>query len=459
MVEVAAVPALGEAGVGLRSHRLREHALYSTLVLLLATLYALAAVLSGAVTDRLPALGSMLFGFDQLQPLGWLAAALPVLVGVTLRLPWQRLAPRLDRLQGFAAGLRPRTRMLLALGLAAYSFCWFLGLRNNFVNPDGAAFSAKFPATPPLPPTSHDEMLEIYLHSRFWSYTSRAFGWSVEYSFQFLSSVAGGIFVVLLVVFSWIVLGERRWPILVLGVGSAGFMQLFFGDVENYTLVTTLILLYFLTGYLYLEGRVSLLVPSAVVAVAITFHLLAAFLLPSLSYLYVVALRRRQLWSVAGAAAALIAIPLAVVVYFHYNGLPFETIRTSNAMGQAGKMDRFASPDLVYHGQITGLVFLLFPPVLGFLPLVAHKRIPLSSFNVFMLLAVLVFVGYVFTWRAQLGVYNDWNLYAPGALPLAILFWYNFARADRLMNKAGIAVALILTSAAHSYAWIIGNHV
>jgi hypothetical protein len=64
----------------------------------------------------------------------------------------------------------------------------------------------------------------------------------------------------------------------------------------------------------------------------------------------------------------------------------------------------------------------------------------------------------VYGWRAALGVYNDWNLYAPAALPLAILFWHNFARAETLFNKAGIGAALILTSAAHSYAWIIDNH-
>jgi hypothetical protein len=56
-------------------------------------------------------------------------------------------------------------------------------------------------------------------------------------------------------------------------------------------------------------------------------------------------------------------------------------------------------------------------------------------------------------------VYDDWHLYAPAALPLAVFFWYNFARADWLMNKVGIAAALILTSGVHSYAWIIRNHV
>ena len=437
-----------------------ETALYGALVLLLCTLYTIAAVLPGSVRDRHPAVASMLFGFDQLRPLGWAALVLPVLVGVTLRLPWHRLLTPVDRVLCALEGLRPRTRVLLGLAVGAYSFVWFLGLRNQFINPDGGAFSAKFHADVPVrgATVTHDEMLELFVHSRFWHYTSRAFGWSVEYSYQFLSAAAGGMFVVLLLYFSRLTMGDRRWVVLVLGVVSTGFMQLFFGDVENYTLVTLLIFAYFLAGHLHLEGRVSLVVPSAVLAVAITFHLLAAFLLLSLAYLYVLSLRRRRLWSVVAAAVTLVVIPAAVVVYFHHNGLPFGVIRTSNAFGQAGKLQRFAAPDAVYHGQITSLVFLLFPPVLCFVPLIAFRRIALTPLNVFLALAALVYLVYVFTWRADLGVYNDWNLYAPAALPLAILFWRNFALARELANKAAIGVALILTSAVHSYAWIIRNH-
>ncbi|MDQ3979430.1 MAG: hypothetical protein M3314_07765 [Actinomycetota bacterium] len=441
--------------------RKREAAVYRSLVLLLATLYAIAAVLPDALRDRFPALAAMLFGFDQLKPLGWFAFLLPLLVVFVLRLPSDSIAEPVDRLLARVAGVSSRTRVLLALIAATYSFTWFLGLRNQFINPDGMAFSVKFHADLPVrgATVSHDEIFELYLHSRFWHHTNRAFGWTVEYSYQFLSSLAGAIFVVLLLTFAWVALHEKRWIVLVLGVGSAGFMQLFFGDVENYTLVTTLILLYLVTGYLYLEDRISLLVPSGVLAVAVTFHLLAAFLLLSLAYLYFVALRRRQLLSVALAAVILLAIPSAVVLYFHDHGLPFEVIRTSNAFGQAGKLQRFAAPSLEYHSQIVSLVFLLFPPVLCLIPLLAYRRVDLTRFNIFMALAVAVFIAYVFTWRADLGVYNDWNLYAPAALPLAIFFWYNLARADALVNKAGIVAALILTSGVHSYAWIIRNHV
>src|SRR5919202_4103796 len=139
-----------------------EAALYSSLVLLLATLYAVAAVLPRHLTDRSPTLAGMLFGFDQLRPLGWSAFVLPLLVVVTLRLPWDRVARPVNTLLARIAKLSSRARAMLALAVGTYSFSWFLGLRNQFINPDGMAFSGKFHTEVPVrgASVSHDEILE-----------------------------------------------------------------------------------------------------------------------------------------------------------------------------------------------------------------------------------------------------------------------------------------------------------
>ncbi|MDP8975606.1 MAG: hypothetical protein M3N28_04430 [Actinomycetota bacterium] len=438
----------------------QEHVLSATLVLLLATVYALAAIVPARAEDRFQRVAPVLFGFDQLEPIGWAAAALPVLAAVALRLPWHRLVGRAEALQAFVEGRSRATRAVLAIGVGVACFGVFFALRNESLNPDGAALAAKFQADVPVKGAhlTHDELLELYVHSRFWAYTNGAFGWSVERSYQFLSSAAGAVFVVVLLAFGRSLLGNRRYPILVLGIASTGFMQLFFGDVENYTLVTTLILLYLFTAHLYIQERTNLLVPTTVLAVAICFHLIAAFLLLSLAYLCLVALRRREWRPILGAGAVLVAVPLVVALYFNHHGLPLESIRTGNAFGQAGNIERFAAPNVSYHGQIVSLLFLLFPPVLLFVPLLMYKRIDLTPFNAFLASAAGAMAMYMFAWKAQLGVYNDWNLYAPAILPLAVLFWYNLACAEGLWNKAGVTAAVVLTSGVHSYAWIVGNH-
>jgi hypothetical protein len=58
-----------------------------------------------------------------------------------------------------------------------------------------------------------------------------------------------------------------------IGAVSGGYMQLFFGDVENYTVSAAIVVFYVLAAHRYLSGEVGLHVPSAILAVAMCFHL------------------------------------------------------------------------------------------------------------------------------------------------------------------------------------------
>jgi hypothetical protein len=437
-----------------------EFRVYAGLVVVLATSYAAAAVLPASIRDRHPGVAAVLFGVDQLSPLRWAAFLLPVLAVGALFLPWERLAKPARTVSAALDGLSQRAWTVMAACVAAYSFLVFISFRNGFVNPDGGALAEKFRVDVPTrgAHVTFDEMLELYVHSRFWYHTSRAFGWSVEFSYQVLSSLSGAVFVFVAIVFARMLLPKRGYAIFFAGLMSAGLMQLFFGDVENYSLVTTLLLLYFFTGYLFLEGRASLLLPTATLALAITFHLLACSLLPSLGYLYVVALGRRGVRALLAPTSVLVLLPAAVGVSLSWSGImPTASIGSSNALGQGGKLQRFATPSFAYHGQIVSLLLLLFPPTVLVVPLVAFRRVAANRFNAFMAVGAGGMLLYMFVWRSAIGVYNDWNLYAPAALPLAILFWRNFSPID-MPRKAGVTAALLLTSAAHTYAWIGGNH-
>src|SRR6187397_1780876 len=82
-----------------------------------------------------------------------------------------------------------RAMLVLASGVVFYA------LRNWFINPDGEAFPMKFMVDVPLRgfhPT-HDEMWELYIHSKFWAFTNTTLGWSVAQSYQVLSCAAGAV--------------------------------------------------------------------------------------------------------------------------------------------------------------------------------------------------------------------------------------------------------------------------
>lgn len=401
------------------------------------------------------------FGFNQLQHtspvisfcmvalagLGWVARSR--LFGL-----WTKLNARMSRLTG-----SQKTQVLLLALLVCGLLFW--GLRNEFINNDGIQLEPKFARDVPVRGAhlTHDEILELFVHSRFWFYTNQLFGWSVAQSYQVLSSIGGVFFVALLFKYGF-ALGRERGGMIVAGVAACGFMQLFFGDVENYTLVSVLILAYLYTGHLYLKRRCSLIVPSAILGTAMMFHLLAGWLLPSLVYLYWMSARKREFRAMALGAVSGLVICCCTIAYFHYNGLPLkELYYNSHAFGHGGDIGgQLADVSLDSYFQKINLLFLLVPPVIFIIPMILFGRIGWRPETAFLSIATFFMVVFMFIWKAMLGVYDDWNLFAPAMIPLSILLWHTMSRANSLPWKNSIAYFTIMLSALHSYSWIVSNH-
>lgn len=65
------------------------------------------------------------------------------------------------------------------------------------MNSDAFGFYEKFLYDVPLKGArlTHDEMWDLYIHSRFWFITNQRFDWIIELSCQVLSCLAGGVFI------------------------------------------------------------------------------------------------------------------------------------------------------------------------------------------------------------------------------------------------------------------------
>ena len=93
---------------------------------------------------------------------------------------------------------------------------------------------------------THDELLELSVHSRLWAVLHAACGWDVAQTYRATSCLAGGAAALL-------ALGlARRYPparrlLVVSGVFARGRVLVFFGDVENYTVTNVLVLAYLAT--------------------------------------------------------------------------------------------------------------------------------------------------------------------------------------------------------------------
>ncbi len=447
------------AGVSAKTRSLQEHHVYVLLILLMAATYLCAPWL----------LPEDAFGFRQLQNL-----PLPVLLacyaGGAMLVFWSGRANLFGRgrLQATAADAQPdqsvrgRLRWVLPyLLVAAICVMLFWLLRTNVFNSDTNDLKRKFAQDVPVlgAHVSYDEMLELYVHSRFWYYTNRRLGWTVVKSYQVLSVLAGGAFVLILLAFARRLL-PSHWAALCLLVVSGGFMQLFFGDAENYTITSALILAYLLSGYVFIQDRTRVAVPSAILAVAMCFHFLSGWLVPSLLYLYVVAARRRQYAAMALGVVLSGTIVGGTLLFFHLNGWPIEDfLYRSHSLGHGLRFrEVLATPSLQHYWEITNLLFLLFPAILFFVPLLWFRRTDARPVNVFLGLAALLLLALMYVWNPMLGVYNDWNLFAAAGIPLSLLFAYNFVRAEGLKYKKQIYLGILWASAVPSYAWIAANH-
>lgn len=355
---------------------------------------------------------------------------------------------------------RART-ILFALLLAGACGWMFLSWSNHYINRDGLALFAKIPndVADHGAHVTHDEMLELYVHSRLYFYANRLFGWSVGRCYQVASALSGAVFVFILVLMSGALAPRSRVTFVGL-ILSCGFVQLFFGDVENYTMVAVAILFYLAMADRYLEGSVRLWVPSACFSLALGFHLLSGWLLPSLVYLFSRPRSRNRLRETTLGAAALVLPMAALLLFFHFHGLPIQRLwESSHVGGMGGNYAREIAPlDLRYHWGMFNVMLLLCPIVVVAPTLLYFKRFgadPASRFLQFAASSMLVFT---FVWRAQLGIMEDWNLFAPGFIPMAILVSRGLSRVDRSPLQIAATTAWILTASLHTYVWVLSNH-
>ena len=412
------------------------------------------------------------WGFDALGPLGRDRTLVGFLLAVLAMMAYQRHRPRADALV-MTVQTYLYARPIVVVAAAVLGVFVFFGLRNEYLNSDGVALRWAIPQIAESGKVEFDEMWESYLHARFWSATNGAFNWSVRLSYQVASSIAGGAFILVLWSYARRLLPGASLPFFLL-MACGGYMQLFFGDVENYTMVTVLIVAYFLVSARFLQEQHSVVAPTAALALAMSFHMLAAFLLPSLGVLYLVELRRRRFLQIGLGMAVFVTIILGTVALL---GGPLESLYQGShgtsairellsagrgalaSDGQAVEMGRWVAPALdAYHWDQYNLLALMFPAHLLLIPLVLGGRIRLDWINVHLIVASLGMAILQFGYLSMLGAYGDWNLNANAAIPPTILVWRNLLGAPQLRYKGAIVIGWACLSFMHTYAWIVSNH-
>lgn len=337
--------------------------------------------------------------------------------------------------------------------------------------------------------------LDVFLHARLWQWAYHTLGWpSPVPVYRILSILAGVAFVWVLLRLAHTLGRDRAERALIAGlIGTLGTMQLFFGYIENYPIMTAGVLLYLWLAVRALREQGSLLAAATALAVTHAFHPVTLILTPSLLYLARVNHSNRAAANVQRSSASprVFGLPfqlhLALSIVVPYllvfagvsalmlgGGHGYEKLLGVDSPGGGDRQwfvplfqvttewQHYTMFSLGHLLDIVNLQALVAPvvlPGLALTALLAWRRLPRRDRTlVFLALAAGFYLLFTLTWNADYGGQKDWDLFAPASVPAALLLAYLLPRA--LPERAALRAAgwaLIAAQAFHTAVWIYRN--
>lgn len=430
-----------------------------------------------------------------LWPVRYLPAAAAVVLGAVallVALAGEQLWERAARLRALLARVRftsPVVRALIALAAGVL----FLVFRIRHLRWGDAELLVKALADPYRLTYVWQAPLDVYLHARAWQAGEALFGWPDPIPvYRILSTLAGVLFV-------WILLGvaaelgrNRTERGLFAGlVLTLGTMQLFFGYIENYPLMTLGILVYVYLAILCLRGRVALVWPAIALALTNGFHPSTIVLTPSLIYLAFAAFaaNRRNVegsQDVMGSSVRIdtrsvlsVAIPYIVVLggviaLMSGGGHGLDALMGVDFPGGGDRSwfvplfeittewQHYTMFSLGHLIDIVNQHLLVAPAIwltIALVVVLAWSRLrDVGREGVFLAVMAGCYLLLTLVWNADYGGQKDWDLFSPAAIPAALLLGWLLPRAlpeRRALRAAGLA--LVAAQGFHLLAWVWQN--
>jgi hypothetical protein len=400
------------------------------------------------------------FGFNQLRWLPAWVAGLWLVITVSVMWAVYRYPQKIITILHRAAEILYARKIRLVFLSLFFAVTAFL-LRSQLINDDTLHFMNWMPhqAAHSITHVRFDEMLESNLHFEVYRLAHWLWGWDVQYTYSVLSCLAGFFFLYVL-----LLLCRRLAGNLALGlfafIVSGGFMQLFFGDKENYTLAMTLLLIYFFFSHKYLTKEAPLTTPAFFLALAMVFHLEAAYLLPTLFFLTIVELNRREYLTACAAWVLAASLFSLTMLYFIFRGAEWQSLRdTSWGLGRGGNiLFNIVFPEGLLVFARLNMMALIFPSIIFLLPAVLAGGFRPDRMSVFYLIAAVPGLFFAWVWISTIGYYSDWNLFSMPMFSAVVLLGICLFRMRPFPFRNSILAGMTMVSFLASYTWIIHNH-
>ena len=210
---------------------------------------------------------------------------------------------------------------------------------------------------------------------------------------------------------------------------TAGYLQLFFGYVENYPLYMPGLLLFIFLGLRTEEGRIPLFVPALLLGMLFALH--RAFLVfgPSLLVLANCAFRHRHssvsIWKNAGTTAvALCCAPASAALFLGFSGVGFEAYLGGTGVKEF--LPLFAEPGFHEQYRVFSLAHfldflnqqLLAAPVACMVLFVLRKKD--LCHQPFLAVCTVIPLFFTFIANPKIGAFRDWDIFSLPALPFTL---------------------------------------
>lgn len=286
---------------------------------------------------------------------------------------------------------------------------------------------------------------------------------SAENTYRIYSYISGILFVLLAFpVASTLGKSNRDKSLVLAFLLSAGYMQQFFGYVENYALNMPCILLYILVGLHSLRQRLPLYVPALVLGVLLALHPALAVFGPSLLVLAYHACRDRHdrvtPWkNITATFASLCCTPICTLLLLWLTGTGVDVYMGGigsedflPVFAEPGFNDQYRAFSLAHFVDLINQQLLAAPAACMMLFLLRKKDL---RHQPFLALCTVVPLFFTFTANPGIGAFRDWDIFSIPALPLTL--WTSTMVLNRNREPRTHGVLTICKAATlHTLLWI-----
>ncbi len=263
-------------------------------------------------------------------------------------------------------------------------------------------------------------------------------------SYQSISIFSGILFLFTIVYFSNRLFNKTFEKILfLLSVSSSGYMLMFFGYVENYSLFILSVLIYTLIGLLIAKGKINkwVLVPALVAALFM--HIMAVTLIPSTVYLLIsktkfaasyVNLKKKTKYIIS---FILLMGAGSIFIYFYNNNLFFR-FSIVPILSDQFTIEGYTQFSVNHLLDILNLLLELFPGILiaaFWIYWNFNKEKLKQQYFLFFVVLIVSTLGSVFLFDPKLGMLRDWDLFSFIGVPISVFVSYSLVKSYSISSK------------------------